>query len=92
MKYFLAKKNIQILTPFKKKTVCGSNNLNVLIQEKVNPQQKFKNEIKVFYTYREGDKVSQTRNNYEKNCFNGEEGIIKRYILKKYSRNICAIR
>jgi len=67
VKYFLAKKNIQILTPFKKKTVCGSNNLNVLIQEKVNPQQKLKNEVKVgFYTYREGDKVIQTRNNYEK--------------------------
>jgi len=84
VKYFLAKKNIQILTPFKKKTVCGSNNLNVLIQEKVNPQQKLKNEVKVgFYTYREGDKVIQTRNNYEKNCFNGEEGIIKKIYFEK---------
>lgn len=68
---------IQVLSPLKKKTSCGSKNLNVLIQAAVNPPQKGKPEVIVSgTTFRLGDKVMQTKNNYDKNCFNGDIGYI----------------
>ena len=56
---------IQVLAPLKA-GVCGIENLNASLQEKINPQKVGKNEIKVGQTlFREGDKVMQTSNNYE---------------------------
>lgn len=70
---------IQVLTPLKQKTSCGSKNLNRLIQETINPSRKGVNEVKFgSTTFREGDKVIQTKNNYEKGCFNGDTGYITR--------------
>lgn len=68
---------IQVLSPLKKKTACGSKNLNMLIQAAVNPPCSGKPEVNVGSGYfRLGDKVMQTRNNYEKDCFNGDFGYI----------------
>ncbi|MCF0121106.1 MAG: AAA family ATPase, partial [Oscillospiraceae bacterium] len=79
---------IQILTPTKKHAV-GTINLNKLLQDALNPQNPQKNE-KNFgeFTFREGDKVMQIRNNYDiiwhtrdssaggSGIFNGDVGVI----------------
>lgn len=55
---------IQILTPLKA-GVCGVENLNRSLQEKINPETYGKKEIKIgMTTLREGDKVMQIANNY----------------------------
>lgn len=70
---------IQILAPLKA-GVCGIDNLNRTLQEKLNPPSIKKQEIVVGQTiYREGDKVMQTANNYnliwhKLNGFIEEEG------------------
>lgn len=66
--------DIQILTPMQKGDL-GSLALNEKLQEALNPDSKFveRNGIK----YREKDKVIQIKNNYEKEVFNGDIGIIK---------------
>lgn len=57
--------DIQIITPSKKGTV-GTVELNKILQDKLNPPDKTKAEYRGFvYTYRVGDKVMQTRNNYD---------------------------
>lgn len=55
---------IQVLAPLKAGEV-GIENINVSLQEKINPKTPAKNEIKVGQTiFREGDKIMQTANNY----------------------------
>ena len=57
--------DIQILTPSRKGTV-GTIELNKVLQNELNPPSDSKPEQKGFiYTYRTGDKVMQTRNNYD---------------------------
>jgi len=69
--------DIQILTPMKNH-LLGTRNINKVLQETLNPPDKFKNE-KEFrdQIFRVGDKVMQIKNNYDvkwqKN--DGEEGI-----------------
>ncbi|MDP3058012.1 MAG: ATP-binding domain-containing protein, partial [bacterium] len=68
--------DIQVLSPMRK-TVTGVDNLNIVLQEKLNPASAGKTEI-VSGTrrFRLGDKVMQTRNNYMKLVFNGDIGRI----------------
>lgn len=57
--------DIQVLSPTRKGP-AGTVELNKIIQAQLNPHAKDKSEIKTFlYTYRIGDKVMQTKNNYE---------------------------
>lgn len=68
---------IQVLSPMHKQ-VCGVQNLNRLLQQKVNPETDGKQEINTLkYLLRSGDKVMQIKNNYEKDVFNGDIGIIE---------------
>lgn len=78
----------QIITPSKKGDL-GTKNLNRLIQERFNPQTVTKNEKKFGEViFREGDKVMQTKNNYDimwkrqkeinSGIFNGEMGVIEK--------------
>lgn len=77
-KYYGEKMEIQILSP-QKQTDIGTMILNKRIQDKINPASETKNEIVLdTITYREGDKVIQLKNNYEKGIFNGEIGYIVR--------------
>lgn len=84
-------KDIQILTPMRKGTL-GVQNLNNRLQEKLNPPSPKKNEKEIKeIIFREGDKVMQTKNNYQiewfridgygdnegKGVFNGDMGFIK---------------
>lgn len=66
-------RDIQLLAPMHKGT-AGTQNLNQVIQEAVNPGKK---EIRVgFEKLRQGDRIIQTRNNYDKSVFNGDIGKI----------------
>ena len=57
--------DIQILCPSRKGTL-GTVELNKLLQEKLNPPSRKKAEHKGYlYVFREGDKVMQTKNNYD---------------------------
>ena len=76
---------IQILTPQVRGSL-GTINLNQSIQQAVNPEQQGKKQIKIGErTYREGDRVIQTRNNYDLVVFNGDIGRIKAIDLENYS-------
>ncbi len=70
--------DIQVLSPMKKGTI-GIENLNVALQQALNPKGK---EVTRFgRIYREQDKVMQIRNNYQKMVFNGDVGRIERIDL-----------
>ncbi len=56
---------------------CGVENLNILLQQAINPAEPEKPEIATAkFTFRQGDKVMQMKNNYTKGVFNGDIGII----------------
>lgn len=60
-------KEIQVLAPMKA-GVCGIENLNRTLQEKINPPSPTKPQIEVGQTiFRLGDKVMQITNNYDLN-------------------------
>ena len=68
--------DIQVLTPMNRQSL-GTAELNSLLQEALNPPAELKFEIERFGSiFRTGDKVIQTRNNYEKEVFNGDIGHI----------------
>ena len=67
-KYFkdITSDDIQVITPMKA-GLSGSNNLNSLIQSKLNPKQFGKKEIELNKrVFRVGDKVMQIVNNYDR--------------------------
>ncbi len=67
-------RQVQVLSPMHKNP-CGVQNLNKLLQEQVNPAVPGAPEINIpGNVLRVGDKVMQTRNNYEKDVFNGDIG------------------
>lgn len=82
--------SIQVLAPLKA-GVCGIENLNKVLQEKINPPSNQKRQVEFGRTiFRENDKVMQMTNNYDlewkrhgryadevgKGVFNGDIGII----------------
>ncbi len=76
--------DVQVLSPMRK-GIVGINNLNLMLQEVLNPVQYPENDdnkrnpllIKRGETeYRLDDKVMQIRNNYTKSVFNGDIGRI----------------
>lgn len=66
--------DIQVLVPMKN-GACGTTALNIAIQEAVNPVGECIDSGQ--YKYRVGDKVMQIRNNYDKNVFNGDVGVVR---------------
>ncbi len=84
---------IQILCPSKKGDT-GTLNLNVVLQEAINPPSQDKREYNTGYRlFREGDKVMQTRNNYNihweakddegDGIFNGDIGFIETIDMRR---------
>jgi exodeoxyribonuclease V alpha subunit len=65
--------DVQVLTPMRRNQL-GSENLNRVLQEALNPKANGLERFGRFY--REGDRVIQIRNNYDKNVFNGDIGQI----------------
>ncbi|WLR44038.1 ATP-dependent RecD-like DNA helicase [Bacillus carboniphilus] len=72
----LSKKDIQVLAPMYKGPV-GINQLNLMLQEMLNPPSNQKRELSFGeVVYRVGDKVLQLVNQPESNVFNGDMGFI----------------
>lgn len=67
-------RDVQVLTPMHKGDV-GTQALNVALQERLNPPGPPELKRK-FGVFREGDRVIQLRNNYDKEVFNGDLGWI----------------
>lgn len=78
--------DIQVLCP-SRKGILGVTELNRLLQKKLNPPENGRSEVKSrIYTFRDNDKVMQTKNNYdivwkkgtEEGCgiFNGDIGTV----------------
>lgn len=69
--------DIQVLCPMNRGSI-GANNLNTILQEALNPPGPSKGGVTVgSRVFRIGDKVIQLRNNYDKQVFNGDMGIIR---------------
>ena len=84
--------NIQVICP-SRMGVSGTYNLNRMLQSALNPQDTAKAEITVAGTvFREGDKVMQTRNNYNiewtssdsegTGIFNGDIGMLRKIDMR----------
>jgi exodeoxyribonuclease V alpha subunit len=66
---------VQVLTPMHRGSL-GTEELNRLLQSRLNPHKRPL--IRGLRRFAEGDKVMQIRNNYDKEVFNGDIGIITR--------------
>ncbi len=84
--------DIQVICP-SKKGETGTVNINRLLQDLLNPRDKIKQEIIVAgQLFREGDKIMQTKNNYNiewesedekgEGIFNGDIGILEKIDAK----------
>lgn len=87
--YHVESKEIQVLTPMQR-GVVGATNLNLALQEAINPTE---HEVfmrgrgavmmpketlrRSGFAFREADKVMQIKNNYDKEVFNGDIGIVE---------------
>ena len=65
--------NIQVLTPMQR-GVVGAANLNMALQHALNYNTAAL--VRGGYTYKEGDRVMQLRNNYDKDVYNGDLGYV----------------
>jgi exodeoxyribonuclease V alpha subunit len=69
--------DIQVLSPLYRGP-AGVTILNERLQEKLNPATNGKAEKSLYgRIFRVGDKVMQTRNNYDKNVYNGDIGFVQ---------------
>jgi exodeoxyribonuclease V alpha subunit len=66
-------RDVQVLAPMHRGTV-GIRNLNLRLQQRLNQQSASATFGDT--TFRAGDRVIQTRNNYDQNIFNGDMGTI----------------
>ena len=74
--------DIQVLAPMNRGRV-GATNLNILLQEHLNPPHPHKAELgRGNRVLRVGDKVIQKVNNYKLEVFNGDLGMIERIDLE----------
>ena len=96
----IARSGIQVITP-SKKGEAGTENLNAVLQARLNPPSKDKREHAFRdKVYREGDKVMQIRNNYDllwqrsdtdtegSGIFNGDIGTIEHIDLTESCMDI----
>ncbi len=90
---------IQVITP-SRRGEGGTDNLNLILQEKLNPMDKGKQEFRHRErTFREGDRVMQTKNNYDLEwessgrngvgIFNGDIGVITAINKNSQCMEIC---
>ncbi len=64
-------KDIQVLCPMNKGSL-GTRSMNAKLQAALNPAKDGVSVERFGYTYRAGDKVMQTANDYSKDVFNGD--------------------
>ena len=71
------KSDIQVLTPMNRSSL-GARNLNQVVQEALNPGDGGPEVQRFGWTFRIGDRVIQTENNYDRDVFNGDLGIVEK--------------
>ncbi|MDP6553139.1 MAG: ATP-dependent RecD-like DNA helicase [Pirellulaceae bacterium] len=71
------KADIQVLTPMNR-SLLGARNLNQVMQEAINPGDKGPEVQRFGWTFRIGDRVIQTENNYNRDVFNGDLGLVEK--------------
>ncbi len=80
--------DIQVLTPMNRSEL-GVRNLNAQLQAVLNPSQEEAPEVARFgLTFRIGDKVLQTINNYDKEVFNGDVGRVHKIDLENQEMTV----
>lgn len=72
--------DIQVLTPMQR-GICGAVNLNQVLQEAMNPSAIFLRRGGT--QFRLHDKVMQIRNDYDKEVFNGDIGMIQKVDMEE---------
>ena len=70
---FDPKADIQVLSPMNR-SVLGARNLNQVLQEALNPGDGGPEIQRFGWTFRIGDRVIQTENDYNRDVFNGDLG------------------
>ena len=76
---------IQVLTPMQR-GVTGAANLNIALQEALNPGAEGLRRSGM--VYRVHDKVMQIKNNYDKEVFNGDIGVIEAVDMEERSLDV----
>jgi exodeoxyribonuclease V alpha subunit len=71
------KTDIQVLTPMNR-SLLGARNLNQVLQEVLNPSTGGPEIQRFGWTFRIGDRVIQTENDYNRDVFNGDLGVIEK--------------
>ena len=74
---FDPKTDIQVLTPMNR-SLLGARNLNQVLQTALNPGDNGPEVQRFGWTFRVGDRVIQTENNYNRDVFNGDLGVIEK--------------
>ncbi len=70
-------RDVQVLTPMNRGGL-GTRSLNIELQQVLNPEKPGQPKVQRFgWTYRPGDKVMQTSNDYDREVFNGDLGYIR---------------
>lgn len=72
--YHVKPSDIQVLTPMQRGSI-GAANLNQMLQSALNPSHEGLH--RGGYIYKHNDKVMQIRNNYDKEVFNGDIGVVE---------------
>ena len=70
-------RDLQVLSPMIRGAV-GTQSLNAVLQAAINPPGPGKQELRRGpYLYREGDRVIQLKNDYDRGVFNGDLGVVR---------------
>lgn len=84
---YLAGESVQVLSPFNRAGALSAHTLNKLIRDRVNPLEHGKLVLVSNHheSFRDGDRVMILQNDRERNCSNGDVGIL--HILHVESEN-----
>jgi len=74
---FNLKTDIQVLTPMNR-SLLGARNLNQVLQTAINPGENGQEVQRFGWAFRIGDRVIQTENNYNRDVFNGDLGVVEK--------------
>ncbi len=79
---------IQVLSPMNR-AALGSKNLNQLLQAALNPASGGPEVQRYGWSFRIGDRVIQIENNYDREVFNGDLGVIRNIDLVDQSLSVA---
>ncbi len=82
-----AMRDVQVLAPMYNGRV-GVNSLNDFLQQKLNPAGRPAQKRLAGTLFRVGDKVMQTRNNYDKEVYNGDIGWIRTLDMNQHTMGV----